>query len=317
MFGGCLAGRDGLKGREKDESKFAVQRFGRGIRRTRIFRNVPQNLEEESIGHIPCWICKLFGIFSIQFLQKDSPELHQNTPFPPVHLALAQSLPSHCVSPGSAQCANGGCGCHGFAEPAPRDPGPGALEGAEYVLPDPIFSLLGRVGLLPSGAPRFFDEVWGLSFLGLSEKIQDEGSLFWTIASQILCTIAMRCLSPLCAVFREGGLTQTNSGTSLFGSNAGLQQSMSTEISVLQRIDALPQPIRTPSQFLAGATAAMSSAGPAHFCRAGAGRSPGPAWRTPWRGMRIAECEMTRKCLFPQREATREWMFHSSRLPLG
>ena len=32
------------------------------------------------------------------------------------------------------------------------------------------------------------------------------------------------------------------------------------------------------------------------------------------RGMRFAECEMTQKCLFPERKPQERWMFHSSSL---
>ena len=136
---------------------------------------------------------------------------------------------------------------------------------------------------------RFFDEVWGLSFLGLSHKIQeDEGSLFLDNFK------SNRCLSPLCAVFREGGLTQTTMEQHFFHCRASTINDHRDIFKYCSlRFDAPPssctrampchaQAVCAVSASLPGATAAMSSAGPAPFCRAGAGRCRGTAWRTAW-----------------------------------
>ena len=131
---------------------------------------------------------------------------------------------------------------------------------------------------------------WGF----LTRFKKTKGPCFWTISSQILCTIAIRCLLPLCAVFREGGLTQTTMEQHFFHCQASTINDHRDIFKYCSlRFDAPPssctrampchaQAVCAVSASLPGATAAMSSAGPAPFCRAGAGRCWGTAWRTAW-----------------------------------
>ena len=129
-----------------------------------------------------------FGIFSSQCLQKDSSKAGLSHTIPVASGSLGtggrRSPFSQRVTQPSVRI--GGRACHGFAEPAPRGPGPGELEGAEHVL--------------PSGTVLFFDEVWVYPSWGYLRRFKKtKGPCFWTIASQILCTVE----SDICRLSRK------------------------------------------------------------------------------------------------------------------
>ena len=64
---------------------------------------------------------------------------------------------------------------------------------------------------------RFFDEVWGLSFLGLSEKIQeDEGSLFLDNFKSNPLHYCNPMFVALVCCFPRGWLDSDNNGTAFF-----------------------------------------------------------------------------------------------------
>ena len=142
---------------------------------------------------------------------------------------------------------------------------------------------------------RFFDEVWGLSFLGLSEKIQeDEGSLFLDNFKSNPLHYCNPMFVALVCCFPRGWLDSDNNGTAFFHCRASTINDHRDIFKYFSlRFDAPPssctrampchaQAVCAVSASLPGATAAMFSAGPAPFCRAGAGRCWGTAWRTAW-----------------------------------